>query len=261
MKREPITKKMRFEVFKRDSFTCQYCGRKAPDVSLEIDHIKPVAKGGSSDILNLVTSCKGCNAGKSDRELSDNSVIEKQHKQLSELQERKEQLEMMVEWQKELTKLNDFAIEKLSIFWAELIPPYRLNDNGKRSLEKLLNNYSPEQVMEAMRITVKQYIEFEDDRPTHSSVQNAWEKVGGICEMRKLDAENPVNKELYYIRGILRNRLAYLNEGLAIGLLRKCVRLGAPIEVLKEYALEVKTWAEWHENTEEYIEYLKNQNG
>ena len=37
--RKPIGKKMRFEVFKRDKFTCQYCGRKAPDVILEVDHI------------------------------------------------------------------------------------------------------------------------------------------------------------------------------------------------------------------------------
>jgi 5-methylcytosine-specific restriction endonuclease McrA len=65
MARESISKKLRFEVFKRDSFTCQYCGQKAPDVILEIDHIKPVAKEGTSDILNF--------AGKSDRELSDNS--------------------------------------------------------------------------------------------------------------------------------------------------------------------------------------------
>ncbi|MCK4795228.1 MAG: HNH endonuclease [Desulfobacteraceae bacterium] len=49
-KRKAISKKLRFEVFKRDSFTCQYCGRKSPDVLLEIDHIKPVSKEGKNDI-------------------------------------------------------------------------------------------------------------------------------------------------------------------------------------------------------------------
>jgi 5-methylcytosine-specific restriction endonuclease McrA len=43
-KRKSISKKIRFEVFKRDSFTCQYCGSKSPDVTLVIDHIMPVAK-------------------------------------------------------------------------------------------------------------------------------------------------------------------------------------------------------------------------
>ena len=54
-KRKSISKKNRFEVFKRDSFTCQYCGASAPDVLLEVDHIKPVASGGTNDILNLIT--------------------------------------------------------------------------------------------------------------------------------------------------------------------------------------------------------------
>ena len=36
--RKPLSKKIRFEVFKRDAFTCQYCGQMAPDVLLEVDH-------------------------------------------------------------------------------------------------------------------------------------------------------------------------------------------------------------------------------
>lgn len=69
MSRKPISKKLRFEVFKRDSFICQYCGKSAPSVVLEVDHIEPVSKGGTNDILNLVTSCFDCNNGR--RRLSD----------------------------------------------------------------------------------------------------------------------------------------------------------------------------------------------
>lgn len=76
--RKSLSKKIRFEVFKRDSFACQYRGEKAPDVVLEVDHIKPVAQSGTDDILNLITSCCDCNRGKSDRELSDNTVVQKQ---------------------------------------------------------------------------------------------------------------------------------------------------------------------------------------
>ena len=50
-----IGKKTRFEVFKRDKFTCQYCGQSAPDVLLEVDHIKPRSKGGPDDIVNYDT--------------------------------------------------------------------------------------------------------------------------------------------------------------------------------------------------------------
>jgi len=64
-----ISKRLRFEIFKRDGFTCQYCGQQPPDGVLEIDHIRPLSKGGETEPLNLVTSCFDCNRGKADREL------------------------------------------------------------------------------------------------------------------------------------------------------------------------------------------------
>ena len=56
--------KRRFLVLDRDNFTCQYCGRKAPEVELQVDHIIPIASGGEATFDNLVTSCWGCNQGK-----------------------------------------------------------------------------------------------------------------------------------------------------------------------------------------------------
>jgi HNH endonuclease len=43
--------------------SCQYCGNKAPDVLLELDHIQPVAQDGTNKLLNLITSCFDCNYG------------------------------------------------------------------------------------------------------------------------------------------------------------------------------------------------------
>ena len=74
-KRVALSKKMRFEVFKRDSFKCQYCGRSAPEVVLHVDHIQPVAKDGTNDIFNLITSCADCNGGKGARELSSQEAL------------------------------------------------------------------------------------------------------------------------------------------------------------------------------------------
>lgn len=61
----PVSVRTRFEVFKRDDFTCKYCGRKSPEVVLEVDHIVPVCEGGSDDPINLTCSCWDCNRGKS----------------------------------------------------------------------------------------------------------------------------------------------------------------------------------------------------
>ena len=87
-KRKNVSNKTRFEVFKRDNFTCQYCGKSAPEVVLNVDHIEPVSKGGSNDISNLITSCFECNNGK-ETKLSDKSELEKQHNELILLNERK----------------------------------------------------------------------------------------------------------------------------------------------------------------------------
>ena len=67
--REPISKKERFDIFNRDGFMCVYCGQSKPDVVLHVDHIKPVAKGGTNDRSNLVTACSACNGGKGATEL------------------------------------------------------------------------------------------------------------------------------------------------------------------------------------------------
>jgi HNH endonuclease len=63
--------RVRFEVFKRDRFTCSYCGNHPPDVLLEVDHVTPRAAGGTDDEDNLVTACWDCNRGKSDRLLNE----------------------------------------------------------------------------------------------------------------------------------------------------------------------------------------------
>lgn len=69
-KRKAMSKKLRFEVFKRDGFKCMYCGAHPPSVLLHVDHIHPVAEGGKNSIDNLVTSCEPCNLGKGARLLS-----------------------------------------------------------------------------------------------------------------------------------------------------------------------------------------------
>jgi len=72
--RKTLSKKLRFEVFKRDDFTCQYCGVQPPKVVLEVDHIHPVAEGGTDDQENLITACDKCNRGKGKRMLGDKII-------------------------------------------------------------------------------------------------------------------------------------------------------------------------------------------
>lgn len=70
MARRSTGKKLRFEILKRDGFSCQYCGRHPPTVLLHVDHIIAVSQGGKDDADNLVTACQDCNLGKGARALS-----------------------------------------------------------------------------------------------------------------------------------------------------------------------------------------------
>lgn len=70
-KRIALSTKTRFDVFKRDQFVCQYCGAHPPGAVLHVDHIVPVAGGGTNDEDNLITACDHCNFGKGARPLSD----------------------------------------------------------------------------------------------------------------------------------------------------------------------------------------------
>jgi hypothetical protein len=63
--------RLRFQVLKRDNFSCVKCGAspaKDQNIVLNIDHIKPWSKGGITEISNLQTLCQGCNLGKSNIE-------------------------------------------------------------------------------------------------------------------------------------------------------------------------------------------------
>lgn len=63
--RGTISTKLRWKIFRRDDFTCQYCGARGDaDAPLQVDHKVSLANGGSDEPNNLVTSCAKCNGGK-----------------------------------------------------------------------------------------------------------------------------------------------------------------------------------------------------
>ena len=61
----PVMRLTRREVFQRDRFTCQYCGRQGRDLTL--DHVMPRHRGGKHTWDNLVAACKTCNHRKAGR--------------------------------------------------------------------------------------------------------------------------------------------------------------------------------------------------
>jgi hypothetical protein len=193
-KRKVLSKRQRFEVFKRDSFTCQYCGQSSPDVILHVDHINPVAKGGTNSIINLVTSCNECNMGKSDKLLSDDSAVKKQLSQIKALQERKEQIQMISKWAE--TLLHDDEIKHIDKMLDRLISK-QLSPIGIKKMRARIKKHGFKKIIESMPGAFDRYgVDFLDKFDTYLKYVGASEE----------------DKHFMYSVGILRNKLSDIGE-------------------------------------------------
>jgi HNH endonuclease len=254
--REPISKKLRFEIFKRDSFTCQYCGKKAPDVILHCDHIKPVAEGGTSDILNLLTSCVECNLGKAARTLAEHTTLTKQMDQLAELQTRREQIEMLIEWREGLANLEEDVLAKLAKRWSSLCEgAVALTPTGMDHLRRFMKEHGIELVMQAMQESLLTYgrREGDDHQHTKESLDTAFGAIGRVAKVLRRSKTKPYLKRLFYIRGILRKRLDYLNEYMLMDLMEEAVGRGIDLDSMESFAKRVSSWTQFKNSIEDYI--------
>ena len=248
-KRKALPKKLRFEVFKRDSFTCQYCGRMAPDVVLEVDHIVPVAEGGTNDIMNLITSCHDCNSGKGKRKLSENEEVKKQQDQLRQLNEKREQIEMMLEWRNELLNFDNEQIDKIEELFSSYCTGRTFTESGRKTISKLIKKYGFIEVYDCTRISAETYYDTEDPE-TASDVFNY---ISRICYNRKMQNEIPVLKDVNFIVKIAKNRLSYLNSYKLKDFLCNYMSLDE-VEDIKDIVKSSRNWNDLRENLYEYFD-------
>ncbi len=185
MKRTNPSTRSRFETFKRDCFTCQYCGRKPPSVTLHLDHIVPVSRGGTNERSNLITSCQECNAGKSDVPLG--QVPDPIHKTLQDQVERMEQVKEYNKWISNVKKYRDMEFKVVEDAFLDMLGPhsdtYPLNPDWIVSLRTFLKDLPSGAVLEAMRITCER-------KPYTSWRGGAFKYFCGVCwSMIKQQAE------------------------------------------------------------------------
>jgi hypothetical protein len=249
-----ISKKLRFEVFKRDSFTCQYCGQKAPDVVLEIEHMHPVSKGGTSELLNLVTSCAGCNAGKGARTLDDSSVVERQRRQLEQLQSRREQIDMMLEWKTGLGDMNEYAIQKIGEYMSHRMPATTITRTGEKKLAQLIKKFGFDEVVESFDIAAaKCLVEGADGCHTDESIAEMWKLMERVANSRHASKTRPWLKDLYWCRSVARSRCSYFNDVEAIRLLEDVHSRGANVADMKSASRQCRNWTSWRIALEELV--------
>lgn len=233
-KRKAIPKKTRFNVFKRDSFTCQYCGVSAPDVILHIDHILPVSKGGTNKLTNLVTSCINCNLGKSDKTLNDDSAVKKQMNQLKHNQDRIEQIKMIAQWasmqslRPEIDQLNK-TIKQLN--------GQTLSDYGVKWAKKLIKKHGFSNLINWI---YEAYDLYGDDY---------LEKVDSLINYKNSFDDD---RHWMYSVGILRNRLSYYDGRKSSIALTKAKANGLTKDEYRQLVLTCRNWSEYMGILEEY---------
>lgn len=146
----------RFEVFKRDQFTCQYCGGKPPAITLEIDHIVAKSQGGEDGVENLITACFDCNRGKSARSLGTH-LLDK-----IDTQKAIERSQQLKEYEKFLEKSNKEFEKKVKVCVECFNYNFDLrynngtciaeNGDGIRAIKTFLKKLPKIEVIEAIHI-------------------------------------------------------------------------------------------------------------
>ena len=153
----------------------------APDVILEIDHIKPVAEGGDNNILNLITACRDCNRGKGKERIGVNAELKKQQDQLKDFAEKKEQLAMMAIWREQLLELEEQQIDVIEAY-VQQVTQWSFSDYGRTKIRKLIKQFGFHAVNVATEISFDRYFDGSEE-----SWNEAFRKIGGVCYNRKKD--------------------------------------------------------------------------
>lgn len=148
----PVTKRTRFEVFKRDNFTCRYCGKSSPQVILEVDHIIAIANGGGDDEMNLATSCWDCNRGKSDVPLIEIMTGEDPHDKAILIAEQERQLAEYNVILAAQRKRQHSDLQVLIDYWNQLTGYTRINRRDLSYLKHCSRTYPVQVVLNFMDV-------------------------------------------------------------------------------------------------------------
>jgi HNH endonuclease len=179
--RTSISKKIRFEIFKRDGFRCVYCGAVPSDtVLLECDHIQPVVEGGTNEVDNLVTACGACNSGKGATPLS--SVPQSLAEKAAEVAEREAQIRAYYEILEAKKARKDDELRSIADVFMKRFGDEEIRRDRLGSIRRFLKHLDYFEVLEAMEIAV--------DR-TNSPYQS-FKYFCGVCWQKiKRDSSEP----------------------------------------------------------------------
>ena len=175
--RKGISKKLRFEIFKRDGFACAYCGKTPPNATLEIDHIDPFSKGGECCIDNYITACFDCNRGKSNIKLT--VIPNKISENLEILKAKEEQLKEYRKFIKSIKVRKTRDINKIAKIYSEYFKHWKLNNKFKtNTIGMFLEKLPLHEVEESMEMAVSKMDDCDTSIKYFCGI--CWNKIKGL---------------------------------------------------------------------------------
>lgn len=180
--RAALSKRLRFEIFKRDNFRCKYCGASPADRPLHVDHVVPIAGNGTDDPENLVTSCGPCNLGKAAVPLE-----QKQHAhavgRLTEAdKEHAEQIRAWIDTQRDVADAKSEIVDLLTEEWER-----RVGDvpRGLQSrLVKMASEFGIPRLLEAFDIVGAKGLYSSRSVPYLHGILRKWRTEAGLPPAR-----------------------------------------------------------------------------
>lgn len=229
-KRKPLSAKKRFDILERDNFTCQTCGAKqSDDVLLEVDHIKPVSKGGTNDLDNLVTLCYKCNRGKGARILGEKQAVKLEESRVDEMHKKMQQRQAYIKYKEKLRNADEQHHEKIIKIVNEIVnhhfnkheiisSKYALNPSQRSEFYKYQKKHGVEKLIDSIyeneHLLVPKIVE--KDAQLREQIMQSNFRLFYTEVFKQLDIKKDIDKPtvtscINYLSGILNNRLCDYN--------------------------------------------------
>lgn len=162
----------------------------------------------------------------------------------------------------------DLDLLYLVEYVEDKIQPYTLNSIGKNNLSVLINEFSIEDLINAIDISYKNYITLDDNgNIDNNSVNTFLNKIGGIAHNNSL---SPIEQKVKHIKNYAKNKFAYWNEGVANNIINNYIKALRKnnwideqiLEDLNKEVMNVVTnsgnWSQWRNQMENWTDDILN---
>lgn len=257
-----LSPSLRRLILERDEFTCTECGQQVPKVLLYIDKIlspeTEEAFAGQPEEDKYTCLCESCYK---------QAHGHLQVKAATRTTERRQQLEMMVEWRRENRSLASDANAYLIDYINGKIEPYSLTKQGAQNVRKAIRKSNFTTALDAIDETFDHYVTYDKGEDINkASVDEFLSKIGGYLYINSLP---PVEKEMYHILNSCKSRFRWWDQQTAKGLVLNYIDAlreqgwseDRILEDLKTELLrasnEQRNWSQWTDLLEKWTSDIR----